>query len=294
MKLLIPQLKRYHNIFSMLFLILMIVGGGILNLKFVQIGIPQFGLDVLGVGENVVIISLFLMGLFALIFCVLTGWILDKYNVSFNLRRILYFLLSILNIGLIFLTYIVINDVGYVIWVICFGINLGISASIAYPFIFYLLPQKKRGLIAGILVALMYGIGASTPENWDFLVFRDQNIMFLPITILIVLFFTIFDVFNLEEIDNNAKLGAKFKIDIKIFIFIMAFILFADSFGFLRVIGDPVIYQATWGSTLDFRIYIGIVHAVSALLIGIFYDKLKFINIAMSQTLQWAFSGLMM
>ncbi|MHA1311935.1 MAG: MFS transporter [Candidatus Helarchaeota archaeon] len=278
---LLHGLKKYHQIFSYLFLIMMIIGGGVLNLKFVQLGIPELGLDILKLDEFLVVILIFLMGLSALLSCIFIGWILDKLEIKFNSRKILFIGLSVINILLIYLTDFVYNEITYSIWVICYGINLGVSAGISYPFIFYLIPQKKRGFVAGLLVGAMYLIGASSPENWSFTTFKSESLIFIPFSIIFFLFYLIFDVFDLEKIKKNADLGPKFQINIKLIILIMSFILFADSFGFLRVINTPMIFSQTWQSTIYFRIYIGVVHFISALIIGYFYDKLKFINMAL-------------
>ena len=273
---LLPQLKKYHQFFSYLFIAMIVIGGGVVNLKFIQLGIPEFGLVILKLDEIFVIISIFLLGLSACISCITTGLLMDKFKVSFNQKKILFIFISISNFLLIFLTYLVSNQIGYFLWVISFGIDLGILSGISFSFLFYLIPQKKRGIVAAILGGTMYFIGASMPGDWSFEIFRNQNIMMLPVMAIVLGFFLIFDVFDTDKIEKNINLKPKYQYNFKTILIVLFLILFIDSFGFLRILGNPIIVANTWQSTNIFRIYIGILHLSSALIIGFFYEKLKF------------------
>ncbi|MHA1785422.1 MAG: hypothetical protein ACTSVY_07845 [Candidatus Helarchaeota archaeon] len=287
-----PKLKKYHHVFAFIFVAFMVIGGGVLNLKFIQLGIPALG-RTLNLPELFIIISMFTLGASACTACIIMGRVLDKFQVNFDQKKVIFLLMSMFNTLFVFLTYFITDFLGYIIWIISLGLVLGTLAAIAYSFLFYLIPQKQRGIFAAILAGIMYLVSASSMEPWTFESFRYQNLIIWPANIVFVVFFLLFDVFDSEKIEENLKLEKKYDIDLSMFIMIFSFILFLDSFGFLRIIEDPTIVALTWQSTADFRLYIGIVHFCSALIIGFFYERLKPLNTILISLSLFVISDLM-
>lgn len=253
---------------------MLIIGGGFINLRLVQIGIPGFGLTVLNLSEETVIIALFLLGITACVSCICIGFVLEKHPIMFNEKKICFIVLTWLNTLLIYITYFITDQLGYLLWVIIIGVYFGALSGIAYSLIFYLIPRNRRGGVAAILGGVMYFISASYPGDWSFEMFRDQSILIWPLIFGILGFFILFDVFDNGKIEINQNLEPNFQINAKPIIIILILILFLDSFGFLRIIETQEISSQMWLSNQSFKIYIGIIHLVSAIIIGVFYKKI--------------------
>ncbi|MHA1819806.1 MAG: MFS transporter [Promethearchaeota archaeon] len=287
------KVRKYHYLLAILIVGAIMTSGYITSIKLIQLGLPDFGKRILGLDSGFVSIVMVLLGLAGLAGCILMGYLLYKFKWDIYKR------LSVLLVGfmitdfLLILTDSVNSGTSYLIWMVLFGLAAGISTPVTFSLMFDLLPQKYRGLISGLFVASIYFLGAASMQEWKFEVFRGdpiRQLFIVPVIFLLIIFLRPFSDTKIEE---NVNLPQKYNINFTSFLLLLSLILFIDSFGFLRVIGDPNILSETWQGPFSFRLYIGLVHLISAILLGIFYDKIKPLNILLISLILFMVSDFM-
>ena len=234
----------------------------------------------LNVGINTISTGMISLGISGFISCILIGFYLNRKRIPFHQKPPIVAGFSAATLFLVVISGYITPQL-YVPWIFVLGFVFGASTCIMYSFIFDLIPQQYRGLNAGILTGIIYLIGASSMEEWTFWNFRRDIIIWLGLTLIIQIIYIIFNTFDEEQIAKIQDQPPKYTFDLKLVCVLLFLILFIDSFGFLRIVGNPEILAATWQGTQGFRFYIGMIHFTTAILIGVYYNKLKPLNVAM-------------
>ena len=280
--------NKKQFVLSIIFLCTISIVNFLLMIKFVQLGIPDLITNVLfselSFEEVTPILTgastaLALCGLFG---CFFAGFILNKYPISFNKKQIINAVLMGIILFFIYISNFISPNLLY-LWVILFATCFGAFTCIVYTFLFDILPKKNRGLVTGFSVAMIYFIGASSSDVWTFHQFRSDALILLSISFIIMVVFLMFRVFQESYIQQIHEEGKKYNIGLKTVLIMLSLVLFIDSFGFLRITSEGVLENATitilsvtWQNPSNiFRLYIGIAHVASAIVVSILYNKIK-------------------
>ncbi|MBD3351109.1 MAG: hypothetical protein GF364_06450 [Candidatus Lokiarchaeota archaeon] len=274
--------KFWAKYFPYLFVCSALIGGYIVAFKFIQLGIPDLGERVLNIPKKAVHLNIALMAIITCLSAVVSGVFFDKHKYTF--KRKIQFLIGggIIQGGILVGIFIMSEPIHFTLWIIAFSAVLGFLFPLTYSLMYFLIPAKHRGYVAGIITGVAYLIGALSPFDWtieDLSI--EAMIVMSPSILLMGLMLLKKDIFSLYEIndENREDYVGRFTKDKEtyhsfIYIVILMFgVYFVDSFGFLRVINEDMIIDVTWHGDIYIKLLIGFTHLFSALIMGVIYQK---------------------
>ncbi|MHA1338599.1 MAG: MFS transporter [Promethearchaeota archaeon] len=284
--------KFWVNLFPYLFIISSLIGGYVVGFKLIQLGFPDLGIRILKLPEQTVDIGMALMAIFACISAIISGIYIDKKQ--FSLRIKLYMMIvggglqgAILGFMILFPTPNL-----FVPWIIAFSLVLGFLFPLIYSFVYYFIPTKTRGLVAGLITGIAYFFGNISPFEWNFEDFiKESIVIMIPAVILLGLLLlnhrkielyeikdkkTVTTIESTKDIDKNSskEIAGRF-LDRNLFIvtLFMFGVYFIDSFGFMQVISEDTILNVTWRGPIETRLLFGLIHFIAAIIMGFLYYK---------------------
>ncbi len=280
------------------FVCALLFSGYQIGFKFIQLGIPDLALRVVGMEERIVNISMGFMAVASCITAIIASVLLDKWTPKPKTRFLMTLILAGGQAGLITLSLLITTEIQFLIWLGLFSGILGVIFPLVISYVFLFVKSGDRGPIAGIITAFAYLFGNLSPNPWTIQgTLLDAIISSGPVMLCIAYFIFHMDLIEkLEPSDNEIDLyngryaminesqesnSKKSKFleplqaghSIGLILLLMFGVYFVDSFGFLRVIHQNELMQYTWHGPYPIKVLLGLVHFITAILMGFLYKK---------------------
>jgi MFS family permease len=270
--------------------------GYLYNVTFIQLGLPDLGVRVLGMSRTAVATQMALLALVTCVVALLTGRRLSQRG-----RATLMTKLS-LSLGVVAgqtaLTAVapaVPNPVILTLWIVVCSVLLGVAVPATFSLATDLIPVRDRGYVAAAITALAYFLAATLAGPWRIeplsrlmLLVMIPGLVVLGGIVLAARTGLTFVAGWVAELALNHRLprfgrgrfveqatgkpGRAFWG----FVALMFGIFFIDSLGFLRIIDTPILVDATWqAAALAPRLTLGVVHVLAAVVAGVLYTHLN-------------------
>ncbi len=266
------------------------------NVTFVQLGLVDLGVRVLGMSRQAVAAQ---MAVLALVTCVVAlsfGVGMQRWGWSTQLPRKLQLALGVVAVqtGLTAVAPHVTSANALLVWMLACSLALGVGVPATFSLTTDLIPVRDRGYVAATITAVAYFLAAVFSGVWQI---APLSTMLLWIMVpgglvlgAVVLLtgsrrtFVAQWVAELAQNHQQARFGygrvfrsPTANPDRRFwgFVALMFGIFFIDSLGFLRIIDTPILVEGAWqAGTLTPRLTIGLAHVVTALIAGVLYTHL--------------------
>ena len=271
-------LQKYNLPLRYVLVVTTIASSYIFTITFVQLGLPNFGRITLGLDKDFVNKSIMLFGIAGAFSAFIGGLVLGKVRNRIDWIILIRALSILAAIGGRSLAPRVISASAYLNWLLFMGVILGFSSAFGYSLAYLLLPPKNRGMVGGVITAIIYGIAAmSLPTSWTLSAFLHDSLvpaLVAYLSYLMLLIFVLGKPVSQQEVDDNVGEKPYRNYGTKKIFFVLTLVLFIDSFGFIRVVmGTEDFANLTWHGSFPMLVYIGVVHILSALFFGWMYDR---------------------
>ena len=271
-------LQKYNLPLRYLLVVTTIASSYIFTITFVQLGLPNFGSITLGLDKDFVSKTIMFFGIVGGFSAFMGGKVLNKVRNNIHLIVLVHTISVVIAIGGRSLAPLVSSESAYLIWLLFMGVIFGFGSAFSYSLAYLLLPPKNRGLVGGIITAIIYGIAAmSLPSSWTLDAFLHDSIvstLLAYLSYLMLLIFILGRPVSQLEVDRNVGEKPYRDYSIKKIFLGLTLVLFIDSFGFIRIVmGTEDFSILTWHGEFPMLVYIGVVHILSALIFGRIYDR---------------------
>ncbi|KAJ3450178.1 tetracycline resistance protein [Anaeramoeba flamelloides] len=276
------QLKKYFGFF----LVISLLGGGYLyNIKFIQLGIPLLGQNILKLSKNELGLAMSSMAILTSIISLLSGKIVDNHLSSLKIKVDIVIMIGLFQIVITFGSKYILSRVAIFFWIIASSFATGVGITITFPLFYELIPTGSRGIISGITTGLVYLIANISPYSRRFVDLRKESLYILVPGTLFLSFLKIVKLLPKllpKPANEDATQGRYISKDdtnpktIRSIMIIMGMIFFIDSFSFLRILEEESLIKQTWNSNLVDRTILGTVHFIVALFAGYLYQRFNY------------------
>lgn len=266
----------FHTYIGHLLVIGFLVGGYVYNIKFIQVGIPYLGKQVLHVDTTTMGIDMALLAIITAVIAIAWGFRADKLHLTIRKRIDILIIVGIVQMVLTAWAWFMIDPSQLLPWIVCTSIVLGIGIPVSFPLVFELIPRKDRGIVAGLTAGLAFFVGNISPFPWTIAGLAQEALMMmvpgLAAFVVIRLLGFIAKWFP-EKNDYSNYTGRFTSHSISWVVGLMFAIFFVDSLGFLRILAEPTLYIQTWAAPVETRWILGVVHLFAGIGAGILYAK---------------------
>lgn len=271
--------------------------GYLYNVTFIQLGLPDLGVRVLGMSRTAVAVQMALLALVTCTVALITGVWLQRSGRSTSLPAKLNLALLVV-VGQTVLTAVaplLPSPASLTAWIVACSVLLGIGVPATFSLTTDLIPVRDRGYVAAAITALAYFLAATLAGPWRIeplsrlmLLMMGPGVIVLAGIVAAVASGQTFVAEWVGELAANHRQdrfgrgrfvspdGEQPRGAFWGFVALMFGIFFVDSLGFLRIIDTPILVDATWqAASLAPRLTIGVVHVIAALVAGVLYTHLN-------------------
>jgi MFS family permease len=256
------------------------------NVTFVQLGLHDLGVRVIGMGEREVAAAMGLLALVTAIAAVGTGLLMRRWQPGLVGKLRVAAAVVIVHTALAGLAPNLGDPAAFVGWTLVAGVSLGIGVPVTFGLAVDLVAVPHRGYVAAAITAVAYFAAAALAPEWRIDAFADQ--LFWPM-LAGAIGLVIFSWVRNPLLESLAGQHARPEFAVGRFVrdgrspnrLLLAYVVglgaifFIDSLGFLRLIFTPAIVADTWQSPEEtVRWFIGGVHVLGAAIGGILYARL--------------------
>lgn len=285
-----------------LFVVLM-AAGYYYNVTFVQLGLLDLGIRVVGMARTAVSAWMAGLALLTFVVAVATGVAMDRRGWSTNLRLKLRVLFGVVAVQFV-LTLVAptIRSVpAFGAWIVAASIVLGVGFPVSFSLAIDFVAVRDRGYVAAAITALTYVAANAYPLEWSIEVFGRVMIAAMVPGVVVLGLLASGRVGPLNEFvaavaDQHREFGVgRFcrpdpvrtrSLAFAVPLVLMFGVFFVDSLGFLRIIETPALVLSSWQSpSYATRLLIAAVHAVGALVAGVLY-----VNFDRERLFLWIFA----
>lgn len=253
------------------------------NLTFVQLGLVEMGEHTLGMSETAVASQMALLALVTCLTALAFGiWMSRRVpGLAFKLR--VAFLTVLIQTGLTFLAGRISRPSEFTAWIVVCALTLGMAVPATFGLSVDLVPVRWRGRAAALITASAYLAANLVPASWTLADFAAPLLWVMPAGVLglgVLAFSPLSFLGGLARQQEQPAFaqgryarsaGAR----LTVLILLMFAVFFVDSLGFLRLIEVPRFMLGAWQSgDVGPRLFIGLTHAVVAMIGGVLYDAL--------------------
>jgi hypothetical protein len=279
--------------FGLLFFIGMMSAGYYYNLTFVQFGLIDLGVRLVGMETRQVVTAMALLALITSLVSVVTGLGMMKlgWSASFYIKLRLAFGVIL---GLTVLTGAapaIRTGTGFLTWIVLASAALGIAVPVTFGLTVDLVPVRLRGYAGAFITAAAYFPAAVLSPDWTVENFASGLVWLMAggAAVLGVMAFAPLGFIRQLAAHHSqpsyahgrfirrGRDGTPYVRRSLVVLFVLMFgIYFVDSLGFLRLAETPYFFEAAWQSQeLQPRLVIGITHVIAALVAGVLYRALS-------------------
>lgn len=288
--------RNWPAVFGYGLFIGMMAVGYYYNITFVQLGLVDLGLRVVGLGKEAVATRMALLAVFTSAIALAVGWAMQRQGLSsrFFTKLRLACAVVVVQTALTALVPLVQSPRGFLAWIIIASAALGVGVPATFGLTVDLIPTRDRGYVGAIVTAGAYFAAAVLSTRWTIDAFRDQVLWLMvfgsPVLALLALkplpwTRALAEQHRCPEYglgrflrraagpDANAPRISRRLI---VLIGLMFGIYFIDSLGFLRLLATPIYVENAWLSPdATPRLIIGVAHLLAALVAGVLYANLR-------------------
>ena len=268
--------EKIVSLFRLFIMVGMLAGAYIYNVKFIQIGIPALGRDILHLAPLELGAIMASLAILTCIIALIWGFRVDALCWSVEKKVNAVLIIGIFQLFLTVWAPYIISVAALLFWVLLTSLTLGIGIPISLPLFFELVPPRNRGLIAGLISGGAYSIGNLSIVPWTTYDLMLEAVFFMApglLALLIIKLFGLFPTFFYDEPDEQKLIGRFPTASIAPLLILMFTIFFIDSLGFLRIIEEPSLIIRTWNSPLQTRAILAVIHLITGILAGLLYQK---------------------
>ena len=295
--------RQWSTVFGYLLFVALMVAGYYYNITFVQLGLIDLGVRLVGMTETAVSAWMAGLALCTLAVAVATGVTMDRRGWSTDLRTKFRLLFGVVVVQFV-LTLVApsIRSVpGFGAWVVAASVGLGVGFPVSFSLAIDLIPVADRGHVAAAITAIAYFAANAYPLSWSVDVFSRLLVAAMLPGLLVLGVLASGRVAAVEAVvselaDQHRAFGTgRFcrptPVRLRSFAFAVPLVLmfgvfFVDSLGFLRIIDTPALLLSSWQSpALSTRLLIAAAHVVGAAMAGVLY-----VNFDLERVFLWTFA----
>jgi len=277
--------SRWISLMGVFLFIGLMAGGYYYNLTFVQLGLIDYGQNVLGMERSRVAWYLALLAVLTCLVSITFGWWMNQKG--WGKRFLLKLRIASGVVGLqTLLTYLVLRvktPGGLLLWLLACAAALGIGVPVTFGLTVDLVPRWQRGAAAAWITGLAY-LGANLlPSSWTMEAFARPLLGTMPLAAAVLGLIAFLPnplTKRLARQQRNpsyqqGRYARQANTRLVVLILLMFGVFFTDSLGFLRLLETPQFMQGAWqSSAVEIRLMIGLVHVIAALIGGVLYRAL--------------------
>lgn len=267
------------------------------NVTFVQLGLVDLGMRVLGMSRQAVAAQMAVLALITCVTALAVGVGMQRRGWNTQLLRKLQLALGVVLVqtGLTAVAPHIPAAPALLAWIIVCSFTLGVGVPATFSLTTDLIPVRDRGYVAAAITAGAYFLAAVFSGVWQIetlsrlmLGMMAPGVLLLGVIVLLAGSGRSFVAQWVQELGRNHRLdrfgnGRFLRIPSPHpqrrfwgFVALMFGIFFIDSLGFLRIIDTPTLVSGAWQSpAMTPRLTIGAAHVVTALIAGVLYTHLQ-------------------
>lgn len=278
-----PFYDRVVSLSGTAFYIGMMSVGYYYNLTFVQLGLIDLGERLIGMSRTEVAAS---MAVLALLTCLLAlgfGTLISRRGIGLVGKLRWAFVVILAQTIITPLAQELRTPGELLFWIAGCSLTLGIGVPVTFSLAVDLVPRGRRGIAAALITAAAYLAANTLPADWTIQEFTLRLMAVMPfgvlgLGLLAFLPFPFIKQLAAQHLSAQYAQGRYAPAANRrmiVLILLMFGVFFVDSLGFLRLLETPRFMDNAWQAVeLQPRLFIGIVHALAALIGGILYDAL--------------------
>jgi MFS family permease len=261
------------------------------NVTFVQLGLVDLGVRLIGMDRPQVANNMAILALITCAVALVVGWGMMKrgWSSRFIIKLRLSFAVIVLQTILTAAAPHIRSESAYLTWIVLASVALGVGVPVTFGMTVDLIPRSDRGYVAAIITAVAYFAAPVLSAPWEIEHFSRQ-MLFVMVPGVPVLGFLAFKKTSL--IDRLAQQHkqpefwygryvrrgqtGKDQVSWKLvgLIILMFGVFFVDSLGFLRMTETPFLMEEAWTSPEPGpRVFLGWVHVGAAFIGGVLYTN---------------------
>ena len=259
-------------------------GGYYYNVTFVQLGLIDLGVRVVGMTRGEVSVAMAGLALATLAVAIVSGVTMDRRGVSRDLYAKLRILLgvTVLQTALTTVAPFVASELAFYAWVALCSVSIGVGVPATFGLAVDLVPVPDRGYVAALVTAGAFFVAAVYPLEWTIGSFsRVMVAAFVP-ALLVLGVLASGRVSLVDELAGEPRHARgrfcrpepmrTWSLGFWALVVLMFGAYFVDSLGFLRIVETESLVLSSWGSPdLGIHLFIGVVHVLGALAAGVLY-----------------------
>lgn len=291
-----PVAKHLSDVWTAWFGIGMFVAaasaGYFYNLTFVQLGLVDLGIRVIGLSDFQIARAMALLAGLTLCVALSAGLVMHRQGWSevFGIKFRLLAMVVVLQTALTALAPHLRSEAGLLGWVAVASVGFGLGVPSLFGLTCDLVPTARRGAVAAVATSAAFLPAAVFSSDWRIEQFAAQLLwlMIPSALVLVILAFVSWPVmavlgrqhelprygtgrFVRHRATSRGWPGRAFTLALVL----MFGVYFIDSLGFLRIVDTPVYIGSAWHSSDPRTLWaLGISHVIAAVLAGILYPAL--------------------
>jgi hypothetical protein len=261
------------------------------NVTFVQLGLVDLGVRLIGMDRPQVANNMAYLALItsAVALVVGIGMMKKGWSSQFKIKLRLSFAVIVLQTILTAIAPHIRNEGGYLAWIVLASAALGVGVPVTFGMTVDLIPRRDRGYVAAIITAVAYFAAPVLSAPWEIEHFSRQMLLIM-IPGVPMLGFLAFKKLPLTDrlaqqhkqpefwygryVRRDEAGSERISWKLSGLILLMFGVFFVDSLGFLRMTETPFLMEEAWTSPdLGPRLFLGWVHVGAAFIGGVLYTN---------------------
>ena len=268
----------------------LMAGGYYYNVTFVQLGVLDLGTRLVGLSRPAVSMAMAGLALVTAGVAVATGLWMDRSGTSRDLFARLRVTFAVVAVQFVvaFVAPHIRSVPVFLVWLAVSGVTIGLAVPVAFSLMVDFVPVPDRGYAAAAAAGGAFFAAALYPLEWRIGAFSLVMVVaMLPaLPLLGAAAFGKLGFVNELAARGQPYAEGRFTRDEKslpltslrflTFLVLLFGVFFVDSFGFLRIVEEPSLVEASWQSPdLAVHATIAVVHLVGAGMAGVLYANFE-------------------
>ncbi|MFC4359500.1 MFS transporter [Halobium salinum] len=297
------QRRDWGAAFGLLLFVALMTAGYYYNVTFVQLGLIDLGVRLVGMSRAAVSVWMAVLALLTFVVAVGFGVLMDRRGWSTNLRaklRVL-FLVVVVQLALTLAAPTVRTVPAFAAWILAASVALGVGFPASFSLAIDCVPVPDRGPVAAVITAITYGAANAYPVEWSIDAFsRLMVVAMVPGVLVLGLLVSgrvrpverlLDDLSGRHRRHGTGRFCRESPVETRSVgflapVMLMFGVFFVDSLGFLRIIETPALILTAWQSpSMETRLLIAAAHVVGAVVAGVLY-----VNFDLEWLFLWVFA----
>jgi MFS family permease len=285
--------RDWPALFGYFFFVAMMTGGYFYNLTFVQLGLHDLGVRVIGMSESAVATNMAYLALITCITALAFGASMQRlgWGRRFVLKLRVAFAAVLVQALLTAVALQIDSERAFFAWVVLAAVALGIAVPVTFGLAVDLVPVRDRGYVAAVITSAAYFPAAVLSSDWRVETITAQVLLPTLVGAVILGVLAFKRVGFIEKLSRQharpefgtgrfvrraTSARSCIRRRLVAMIVLMFGVYFVDSLGFLRLIFTPAYMETAWRSPeLSPHLVIGGAHVLGAVIAGALYSGLS-------------------